>query len=88
MSEEDLQGYLAHETFQPRRTLQQPYAKGHMVILGGGAVSHERGTLVEGWGYCYVKLLQVYSLGEGHIAINERIVGTNCQPEMGQKSVT
>ena len=34
---EQLQGYLAHETPPSCRTLQQPYAEGPMVILGGVA---------------------------------------------------
>jgi len=31
----------------PRRNLQQDYAEGLMVVVGGGAVSHERDTPVE-----------------------------------------
>ena len=30
-----VQGYLAHKKLPPPRTLQQAYAKGHIVILGG-----------------------------------------------------
>jgi len=43
---EALQGYLAHKKTPPPRTLQEPYAWGPMVVLGGGAVSYERGTPV------------------------------------------
>ena len=31
-----LQGYLAHKKLHPPRTLQQEYAEGPMVVLGGG----------------------------------------------------
>ena len=31
-----LQGYLAHKKLRPPRTLQQDYALGPMVVLGGG----------------------------------------------------
>ena len=41
-----LQGYLAHERYPPPRTLQQDYAQGPLVVLGGGAISYERGTPV------------------------------------------
>ena len=41
-----LQGYLAHQKQPPPRTLQQDYVWGHMVALGGGGVSYERGTPV------------------------------------------
>ena len=41
-----LQGYLAHKKLPPHRKLQLDYAQGPMAILGGGAVSHERGTPV------------------------------------------
>ena len=42
-----LQGYLAHQKKKRRpRTLQQGYACGPMVILGGWAVSYERGPYV------------------------------------------
>ena len=39
-----LQGYLAHKKQRPHRALQEDYAYGPMVALGGRAVSHERGT--------------------------------------------
>ena len=39
-----LQGYLAHKKQQPPRNLQQDYAQGPMAVLGGWAVSYERGT--------------------------------------------
>jgi hypothetical protein len=42
----DVQGYLAHKKQRPPRTLQEDYAQGHMVVLGGVAVSYERGTPV------------------------------------------
>ena len=32
-----LQGYLAHKKHPPHRTLQQPFAKGPIMILGGSA---------------------------------------------------
>ena len=41
-----LQGYLAHKKQPPNWTLQQPNAQGSTVVLGGGAVSYERGTPV------------------------------------------
>jgi len=41
-----LQGYLAHKKHPPPRTLQKDYNQGHMVVLGRGAVSYERGTPV------------------------------------------
>ena len=34
-----LQGYLAHKKQRPPGTLQQDFAKGHMVALEGGAFS-------------------------------------------------
>ena len=34
-----VKGYLAHKKPPPRRTLQQDYAQGLVVALGGGAVS-------------------------------------------------
>ena len=40
-----LQGYLAHNKYPPPRTLQQ-YTQGHMLVLGGRAVSYERGSPV------------------------------------------
>ena len=44
-----VQGYLANEKLQSPRTLQQDYAQSPMMVLGGGgAVSYERGTPVEG----------------------------------------
>ena len=43
---ESLQGYLAHEKRSPRRTLQQLYVWGPVVILGGWVFFHERGTPV------------------------------------------
>jgi len=42
------QGYLAHEKTPPPRTLQKAYAQGHMAVLGGVAVSFERGSPVQG----------------------------------------
>ena len=36
--------YLAHTKLPPPSTLQQTYAQAPMVVLGGGAVPHERGT--------------------------------------------
>ena len=41
-----VQGYLAHKKPPSRRTLQQAFAQGPMVILGGWAFSYERGTPV------------------------------------------
>ncbi|KAJ1480153.1 hypothetical protein T484DRAFT_1901603 [Baffinella frigidus] len=41
-----VQGYLAHKKAPPPRTLQQAYALGPMVVLGGEALSYERGTHV------------------------------------------
>ena len=32
-----LQGYLAHKKLHPARTIQQAYASGPMVVLGGWA---------------------------------------------------
>ena len=43
-----LQGYLAHKKLPPRRTLQQDYTWGPMVVLGEGKVSYERGIPVQG----------------------------------------
>ena len=37
---------LAHAEPRPPRTLQQDYAQGPMMFLGGWAVSYERGTPV------------------------------------------
>jgi len=39
-----IQGYLAHQKQRPPGTLQYDYAQGTMVVLGGSAVSYERGT--------------------------------------------
>ena len=39
-------GYLAHKEQRPPRTLQEDYAQHPTVVLGGGAVSYERGTPV------------------------------------------
>ena len=47
----NVQGYLAHKKPRPLRTLQKDYAKGPMVVLGGGAVSYVRGTPVCVWGH-------------------------------------
>ena len=47
-SREGIQGYLAHKKPPPPRTLHQGSAYGPMVVLGGGAFSHERGTPVHG----------------------------------------
>ena len=45
-----LQGYLAHETPPPRRTLQNPDAQGPMVILGGwGFLMREVPLYSESW---------------------------------------
>ena len=41
-----VQGYLAHKKHPTPNTLQQDYTQGPMVVLGGGAVSHEQGTHV------------------------------------------
>ena len=41
-----VQGYLAHETPPPHRTLQWPYAQRPMVIQGGVGVPYERGPPV------------------------------------------
>jgi len=41
-----LQGYLVHKKTLPPRTLQQDYAEGPVVVLGGGVVSYERGSPV------------------------------------------
>ena len=41
-----VQGHLTHKKQRPPRTLQQDYAQGPMVALGGWAVSYERGTPV------------------------------------------
>jgi len=41
-----LQGYLAHKKHPPPRTLQWDYTYGPIAVLGGGAVSYERGTPV------------------------------------------
>jgi len=41
-----LQGYLAHKEDPPSRTLQLDNVVGHMVALGRGGVSYERGTPV------------------------------------------
>ena len=41
-----VQGYLAHKNQRPPRTLHWDYAWGPTVVLGGGAVSYERGTPV------------------------------------------
>ena len=40
------QGYLAHNKPRPPRILQQDYAWGPTVVLGGRAVFHERGAPV------------------------------------------
>ena len=40
-------GYLAHTKQRFPRTLQKDIAKGLMMVLGRGAVSYERGTLVQ-----------------------------------------
>ena len=41
-----LQGYLAHKNTQPPRTLPKAYAQGPGGVLGGWAVSYERGDPV------------------------------------------
>ena len=43
-AEDELEGYLTHKKQRPPRTLQKDYTEGSMVVLGGGAVSYERGT--------------------------------------------
>ena len=45
---ETVQGYLAHKKQHPPGALKSDYTWGHMVVLGGGAVSYERGTPVLG----------------------------------------
>jgi len=42
-------GYLAHQKQRLSKTLQQDYAYDPMAVLGGGAVSYERGTPVKWW---------------------------------------
>ena len=42
-----VQGYLAHKKTPPPRTLQYDCAQGYMVVLGGRAVSYERGAPVD-----------------------------------------
>jgi len=39
-------GYLARKKDPPPRTLQYDYTYGRILVLGGGAVSYERGTPV------------------------------------------
>ena len=46
---EPQQGYLAHKKTPLPGTLQYAHALGPMVVLGGGAVSYERGILVGVW---------------------------------------
>ena len=46
--EKHLHGYLAHKKTNPPRTLPQAYAYGPSGVLGGWAVSYERGTPVGG----------------------------------------
>ena len=46
MSQVSLQGYLAHQKHFPPGTLQKDYTWGPVVVLGGVAVSYERGTPV------------------------------------------
>ena len=41
-----IQGYLAHQNTPPPSTLQQAYAYGPMVVLGGGAISYQPGAPV------------------------------------------
>ena len=41
-----LQGYLTHKKLPHPETLQLEHAEGPVVVLGRGAVSYERGTLV------------------------------------------
>ena len=41
-----VQGYLAHKKHPPPGNLQYDYTLGLMVVLGGEAVSYERGTHV------------------------------------------
>jgi hypothetical protein len=43
---QELQEYLAHKKQPPPSTLQWDYAQDPLVVLGGGAVSYERGTPV------------------------------------------
>ena len=42
-----VQGYLAHKKHPLPRTLQWDYTLGPLVVLGGGALSYERGTPVQ-----------------------------------------
>jgi hypothetical protein len=37
VSPRSMQGFFAHKKASPPRTLQQAYAQGPMVVLGGGA---------------------------------------------------
>ena len=41
-----VEGYLTYKKTPPPRTLQETYAYGPSAVLGGGAVSYERGTPV------------------------------------------
>ena len=41
-----IQEYIAHKKQRPLRTLQEDYAQGPTVVLGGRAVSYERGAPV------------------------------------------
>jgi len=41
-----VQGYLAHKKHPPPRSLQEDYILGPRVVLGGVAVSYERGIPV------------------------------------------
>jgi len=45
-----IQGYLAHKKTPSPRSLQLGYAFGPTAVLGGVAVSYERGTPVLIWG--------------------------------------
>ena len=42
----NVQGYVAHKKQPPPRTARSDYVEGHMVALGRGGVSYERGTPV------------------------------------------
>ena len=41
-----LQGYLAHKETHPKGPYSKDHAQGPTAVLGGGAVSYERGTPV------------------------------------------
>ena len=57
-----LQGYLVYKKQRPSKTIQQDYAKGPTVVLGGWAVSYERGIPVEG----HIPATVAENSGENH----------------------